>query len=289
MSIVIKWPMMNSINMLSLFLLLLSLQSVNAQDKCQFQSNIKVVSLSAPVTYMLEQLDLLHSPQLVAVSNYHQLQQDYKHLKRLPGGEFISQQIVDQWSDHILLYDQSQRLSQILARNPRIHLIEVVTRDLNWEQSFERVWSKLRPYLNSACTTLLQNTRLKMINKMEQIKTLRSKPLAAVFFVGNCSQDPLPKLVMLQDGVLKDLIASGIIQTLKSPLAYLLWSERDLAEFKREHTPIYICLNSSPDMALKKSSLNQTWNFYHPHILNPGFPQLEAFLNLFEQLKINNL
>jgi hypothetical protein len=276
--------------MLSLFLFFISFHTVHAQEKCQFQTNIKVVSLSAPITYLLQRLDLIHSPQLQAVSDFHHIEQEHKNLKRVPGGEFISQQLVKQWEGHIVWYDQSNRLSQIFARNPKVKSIEISTRELNWEQSFNNVTKALSPYLNAQCETELVQLHTKMSQDLDHLKKSRIKPLSAIFFVGECIENqPLPKMVMLQDGVLKDLLSTGTVQSFNSPLAYLMWSEKDLADFKRSHNPMFICLNAKPKMELKQLAKNHIWNFSHPHILNPGFPQLEAFIGLFAQLKINNL
>lgn len=263
----------------------ISVHTFAANQSCQWQADIKIISLSAPVTYMLEQINLLSAQAVESISDFHYVEQLHSGIQKITGGEFISQKIVDGWNNKIVFYDRSQRLTQILSRNQKIKAVEIATRDLNWNESFQLVQEKLLPWMSESCIESFTKYRERLDTKVKAIGQIFKTPLPIVFFLGVCREKGYPKLVILNDGLIKDLILSKTIKTLKSQLSYLAWSQKELSKFQAESNPWFVCLNQSDKIQLNWQDKDKVLNFSHPHILNPGFPQIEPLEQLFDYIK----
>jgi hypothetical protein len=204
-------------------------------QNCQLIANEKFVILSGPIAHHLSQLNLLKSPQIMAVSEFHGFSSKEIVGETLGGGIFLAQKKLDQFKNHIIFYDTSDDLKKVLAYGKFKIIIEFESRGLDPFMVVEKAHEFLRPYLQSC-----ENEEKKWQEKIQEIKKLVDHFLppstVQLFFLGEVALNTrLPQLLMVNDGFVKYLIEHKKIISYPSPMAYISWSSAIIDKLKKEN------------------------------------------------------
>ncbi len=262
------------------FFLILSFDSY----ACYLSARYKYVSLSGPVTFLLEELNLLNDSALTAISKFHEVK-DFKKDK-VGGGIFLSESKLNEWKNHVVFYDESRDLEKTLMMGNQMILVKMKSRGLDPFQATMSSMNLLRPYLMNCANKLVDIE--KKLNEIEQKLISSSKRNENhYFFLGELTKEKLPSLLIL-DGPVMSLKKHQMIKTYESTLYYIYWSEKELEKvFDQEG--FYWGLNESkiPQLKSKNISKNKS-NLYYRGVLIPGITQVK-FLDEFFKTFLNKI
>jgi hypothetical protein len=224
MSDVMNLPMSRWMR-ISSFILFFSFISFSALA-CELKHEL--VSLSSPVTTVLEELNLLNSKKLMAISKLYNSKTKFRG-QLLGGGIFLAKKTVQKFQDISIFYDRSLELELALTKSGAKKLIEIDTRAINPFSAYEKVKQALAAHL-SKCQKQLQQ----LDAKVSQIKRsiAKKKTQKIIFYLGNCVDKKRPQMVIVQDGFVKYLVDQNIIKTYPGPLGYVTWSAREMNKLK---------------------------------------------------------
>lgn len=261
----------------SFFFLFLLTTSI-CQAKCRLSE--KIVSLSGPVSMVLEELDLLGDPNLIALSKFHPIKGKTR-ATILAGGLFLSKKTLKTFGNSKIFFDKSRELRSILAKGPSKKLVEVDTRD---QDPFEAYNLSLIKLMNSLqfCHREVESLN----DKISNIKQgLEEKPstMNGVFFLGEIGSK-LPELIISNDGFVLFLRGQDSFKTYPSDLAYTAWSKKILNKLKSYK---FFGIENGGLDNLEVQKLNKTYyNLKMRGVLVPGIRQI-YFLREFHKLKFN--
>lgn len=249
-----------------LFVFLITLYSFSCELKKE------IVSLSYPVTTMLDQLGLIGSKKLKAISSIHQTKNNFTG-EKLSGGIFLAKNSIKNYKDKIIFYDSSIDLKNMFQRVSGVTSIEVKTRDLDPFQAYEEILNFISPVLSN-CEDKVKEIDLKrqvILNKYQNLKVKQQ----IIFFMGKCDGDKFPETIIANDGFVKFLKKLNVLETYPTETSYVIWSKKmlkNLANFKK------FCINTNEDeFSLKQNK--QIYNINFRQAFNPGLSQI-FFLDL---------
>lgn len=203
-----------------LFIFLFSFSAVS----CELKEDI--VSLSGPMTLMIEELDLLSDSRLKAISIFHPIE-DIQMTKAtiLAGGLFLTKKALAPYRQNIFFYDKSRALKKTLKSSGLAKMIEIDSRQKDpYIFSWELV-ETLGPFLKGCDNNISQ-----LKKKLVPIKRIKEKFYKVIFFMSNISRSgKLPKLVISNDtfvSFLKKNIKE--FSTYESDLHYAPWSAKKM-------------------------------------------------------------
>jgi len=206
-------------------LLLLSLALVGApacSQACALRT--EVVSLSAPVSALLDELGLLRDKNLVAVSAFHPLRTKTS-ARVLGGGLFLATKEWRELRSKVIYYDESRELAEKLAEEKARHAVKVSTRGIGPFELSQQTLNLLRPQL--------EGCEVKARSLEEEWKKLRQELLARTafdrpiyFFLGEWDDERWPELLMANDGPVRFWRSERKLVTIESELAYVRWGEK---------------------------------------------------------------
>lgn len=292
MNIAIDWQTRRLMNKATKFALIISFcfcQGLALAKECHIDDRAKLVSLSAPVTYVLKWLNLLEDKNLLGVSALHHVEIEEKRLWN--GGIFLSSSKLRELKRTILFFDQSRELERslnnALKKNADNKLIKIATRGMAPFAVNDQATAKLRPYLTN-CDQALEKLEHETKKIKESLKkfSIFSRERTVIFFLGEISpQGRLPELVMANDGFVKSLLEHAAIKSYPSELSYLSWSQKVLEKIE---LPLFLGV-SAAGKDLKISRVKEGYyNLTHPGALTPGLGQihfLQSLINSDEVLK----
>ena len=114
---------------------------------------------------LLEELNLLESPKLVAISSFHPLEKK-THAKIISGGLFMSKRVLKEFSGDLVYYDKSRELKRLMDKVGLKKTIEIDTLGLESFETIDKLVELLKK--NSiACEKRIQNL-YKKINGIKQ-------------------------------------------------------------------------------------------------------------------------
>lgn len=250
------------------FLLLFSLEA----SACDLSK--KIVSLSGPMTMLLEEMNLLKSSKLKAISTFHPIRSETS-AEILLGGLFMSKKSLAKFKDTVLFYDQSRELRKILTTSNVEQLHEISGRGKSSIEVSEISINVLKPYL-VGCEKLITKVELKLNDLKKKLALGKSAKL--IFFLGEISHK-YPSYIISKDGFVLDLLKSNKINSYKSDLAFVLWSKKALSKYED-----FLKIGVSEQKKLKglnvKKVSEKKYNLSFPGVLTPGISQVN-FLNQF--------
>lgn len=256
---------------ISFFLLIfLTIRTVHA---CHLKQSL--VSLSGPVTMILEELKLLSDPKLLGVSKFHPVKN--QEVKKLAGGIFLSRKTLDDFGESIIFFDKSKELSDTLTKYTS-HPFEVDTRSIDPFTATRLSLKKIKPFIQGCQERLvaLESRLSKIERELKLPETFRH----SVFYLGKMGEKK-PDLIIGNDGFVISLKKLAYFKTYPGNLSYLPWSKKILNKLK-EFKHIGINDSKSDQLIIKKIS-NDKYNFYLRGIFIPGITQV----NFLQQLSSN--
>lgn len=256
--------------------LLLLFYSLSSFGICEFKPQVKkVISLSGSMTVLLKETGLLSDPKLKGISVFSPVSESEFKGKIYPGGLFLAQSTLSEFSDGIVFFDKSEQLKKILQTRRDITAVEVSTRGLLPLEVIEESIRLLSPYTLGCEEKFAQ---FKKTAALLQEKLLRKIPsVYVVFYLGSIQGTKAPELVMVNDGVVALLIKEKKIKTYPSPHAYVNWSAKVISEMPRE--TLHVGIHDPSMKNEKKIKRSSNWmTLSYPGSLVPGYSQLEAFM-----------
>lgn len=241
--------------------------------------NRTVVSLAGPSTALLEELNLLEDVNLKAISNFNLISKKTS-ADILAGGIFMAQKVFKKYSQAVFIIDKSRELERTFktAGHENYKVLDTIGEDSY--RSFELTKELLIPFLKNCDKELAKLDRRFALLK-EKLKKFEKKKM--IFFLGELKQK-LPQLIISRDGFVLSLIKYGRLSTYKSELAYIPWSEKELAKYS-DFLYIGVSTHKKENLLSEKESDNK-FNIYHPGVLTPGLGQL-LFLEEFVSLSFH--
>jgi len=241
--------------------------------------NTSIVSLSGPVTMVLEELDLLEDKNLKALSSFHPIIKKTQ-AEILAGGIFLSKKTIKDYQDEVLFFDKSVELSNLLKKFKKNNFIELDTSGKDSFSVAKDILEQISPYLE-ACSEKTDA----LISKLDKIKNelgqMQSQMI--LFFLGQI-KTKYPQLIMGRDGLVLTLIQMKKIQTYESPLTYIQWSAKEMKNYK---TFLKVGLLESQSNTIQVEKVNElTYNLSFRGVLVPGIRQV-YFLKEFSKLSLN--
>lgn len=239
-----------------------------------------IISLSGPMTILIEEIGLLEDKNLKAVSAFHPLKKKTS-AQILAGGLFLSNKVLKQYQHMYFFFDKSRELKQILHKAKVKNFKEVNSVGVDNFDLIKALTLELRNH-TEGCEQKFNDLELKLSNlKTSLLKSWKHKKI--VFFLGKISSK-LPELVMVNDGAMLFLKQHQLTKTYPSELAYVSWSQKELRKLKEY---IFLGVQESKEYKpkLEKVSTNR-WNIYYQGSLTPGISQI-YFLNYLNSLSFH--
>jgi hypothetical protein len=251
----------------------------NAYSICSFREE-NVVSLSGTATVIFKELGLLQ--RLGGISIFNPISKNNNLVTTYPGGIFLSQNILGEFRNKIVFFDESRDLSKIL-NSQKIKAVEIQTRNLSPKEAIHRTLKEIIPLIKNCAQELakIENKRVFLENKI--MKAL-SKKRKMMFFLGEIKSEKFPEMILANDGVVKWLREENKIYTYPTDLAYVNWSSKILFENTDNQTLMIGVNDSGREMTVDLKIKANKINLFYPGSLVPGISQLEAFAYLFEKI-----
>ncbi len=229
--------------------------------------NQNTVSLSGPVTMLLEELDLLEDEKLKAISKFHLLRKDF-HKEVLAGGIFLSKRTLKRFEDHLVIYDQSRDLSRELRNHKKLKFLEIKTVGQDPFETINYLLEKVSFILNS-CDKRIASLK----EKLEKVKNrMKIQPGTYLFFLGKIGHK-YPDLLITNDGFVKTLRLLNGFKTYPSELGYTPWSKKMRSRIDQ---PIEIGLiETKAETPQVKALKSRKMNIRFRGIMIPGIRQIE--------------
>ena len=237
-----------------------------------------MIVLSGPVTYLLEELDLINDSKLLAVTSMVHLNKDFKG-KRIMGGVFLAPQKLQPLKAEAIFFDQSKELEKRLASYQEFKSIEIKTRNLDPFETTSKLLEKISPYLNN-CQKRVVKLR-KKLEKIKQTLVKSQKKFRMIFYLGKIGNKK-PDMIIVNDGFVKFMKEQLKLESYPSDLAYVSWSSKVMNQLKGFW---HIGLHDSQAAELIISKIDKhNINSSFRGVFTPGITQvyyLEALLKYF--------
>lgn len=239
---------------------------------CSLKTDI--VSLSGPITMLMEELNLLEDKKLAAISHFHPIQKK-TNARALKGGLFLSLRELKKYNHHLFFVDKSVEFERMLERSKISNVVTLNTRGIGSIEATELSLNKLAPFL-SGCDKRVNTLRARLA---ELIATLKEqKPKKMIFYLGS-KKNKKPEYIMARDGFVLDLMTYSKLQSFESSLHYVLWSQKELKKYSN-YIEIGIVHNAK-ETKLKISMYSpRNCDVSYPGVLIPGISQVN-FLKAF--------
>ena len=267
------------VNLLSkIVLMTLILVAIDSYGGCQLDPRYKYISLSGAISQLLSHLNLLSDPSLEAISEFNGVGKDQTDKRFIGGGLFISSKSLQITGKGVVFFDKGRNQSRLIKASGRELIThEIESRGLGVQRVVASSITSLRPYL-IGCEKELNSIQLELNSMRERLaKILKRKRV--LFFLGKLSaKQKLPNMLVLNDGFVQELIASKVVTTYPSKLAYLPWSPRIMKKYQLGGT--YIAIGLDGDSKCKKLELKKVlknrYNLCGRALLIPGVSQLKV-------------
>jgi len=273
---------------ISIILILLNI-SINAYA-CKLQENVALYSLSGPITFILEELELLDSKNQKGISVFHPVRKSYLGNK-LGGGIFLTPKAFRQEKKKgdlgnkqiIVFYDESKDITKNLSKIKSIKSIEVVTRGHDAFDSHNRALAHIRPFLQS-CEQKLTGLKSKVASIRSALGKVKTKYPHIIFYLGIFNNvNKRPNLVMVNDGFVKSLTDIAKIKSYPSQFSYISWSKKIIKKLGPDILEVGVASNTSDKLIVKKLNSGVV-NIHFRGALIPGIRQVLLLEQLIPKL-----
>ncbi|MCO4754033.1 MAG: hypothetical protein KC478_06105 [Bacteriovoracaceae bacterium] len=236
---------------------------------CKLDPSREYISFSAPVTYLLQELDLLDDKSFKAVSSYHPVKNT--DIAKLPGGIFLSPKKLSDKKNAVVFFDESRELKKSLQQAGIKQAVEVVTRGLDPFEANRKAMTAIAGFLSN-CAQRVELLEKKINLIKSKVKKTNLKKKSYVFFLGKFAKSKRPpRLVIANDGFVTFLRKELKMKTYPSELAYVPPSSRILN--KIENAIMIGIYDSSEKLSIEKV-VEGKFNIGFPQVLSPGITQV---------------
>jgi hypothetical protein len=252
---------------ISLILFFISIQNTWA---CSLKGPNQYISLSGPVTFVIDHLGLQKDKRLNGISIFNPVDKKKYKAKIYGGGIFLSEKSMGDFNQKVVFYDESRELEKHLKLAKAKKLIQIQTRDKDSFLVAQEVIKLLSPYL-SKCKKKITKLN-KRIDQTRKLLVSSKSPRTVLFYLGQVNARKKPNLLMVNDGVVKSLLKSKMIKTYPTDLAYVTWSEKQMAKLEN---PLHIGLLEGDNSKLKVEKMDSSLvNIRYQGVLTPGLSQV---------------
>jgi len=233
-----------------------------------------IVSLSGPITMLLDELNLLNDKNVLGISKFHPVKPGYKG-KIYSGGIFLSNKTLKSFRNSKIYFDKSRGFKQILKKAKISNYQEFDSRDQNPFEVLNMTIIKTQDILKN-CFTEIEKLEKKSDKIQKELK-LNSELSKSIFFLGSLGHK-LPKLVIANDGFVLSLREFDNFKTYPSDISYVPWSQKVLKGLK-SYMHIGIDEGSSEVTTINKLSTLK-YNISMRGALTPGMRQIYLLQSL---------
>ncbi len=252
----------------SFFLLLcLSIFFTEKGEACSLAK--KIVSLSGPITMLLEELDLLADKKLAAISNFHPIQSKTS-AEVLKGGLFLSFRKLRHYKAHTFFVDKSVEFEKLLRRSDIKESIVVDSRGMGSMKATELSLEKLSPQLKG-CEKKIVKIQRRLLNLDEKLKQISWNNI--IFYLGSLKTKK-PDYIMARDGFVLDLINYSHLKTFQSKLHYVLWSQKELRKYS-DYIEVGVVQEMKQKLLAVREYSKLKYDLSYPGVLIPGMSQVK--------------
>ncbi len=259
---------------------------LNFSFACKLKYDL--VSLSGPVNYYLEKINLISDEKLKAVSLFH----DFLHLKYkgqwLGGGIYLSESAFKKIESKgfTLILDESfelkRKIKKIEKKMPRIKKIIWVDTKLDSRELVERSKDILID-LSENCEENITAVD-KYINKvLKKITNHKFQNISHHFYLGVINKTKPRNMMISNDLFIKILKKNSSIKLFPSKLKYFQPASKLLKNVNSKKT--FGLSNSKKNKFEFRDFDKGTYNLFFPGLLTPGLSQyyfIDKFLDFYE-------
>ena len=240
----------------------------------------KIVSLSGPITLLLEELDLLKDKNLLAISKFHPVEKKFNG-QILAGGIFLSKKSLNAFKNVKMFFDKSREFKSLLKKSGVKKYIEIDTRD---QDPFEAFNLSLVKIMNSlkGCHKTFEALEAKVSIIKSKLK-LNPNFERSIFYLGHI-KNKYPEIVIANDGFVLGLKAFEKFKTYPSDLSYVTWSKKIMNKLK-DFNRYGVSEGKCNDINVLKVS-DSNFNLSMRGVLTPGIRQV-YFLERLQNLSLH--
>lgn len=253
----------------------------NSSWACKLDPSHRYVSLSGPITMLMEEMGLLEDMSLKAISTLHPVA-DGKGIEKIAGGLFLSSKTLQSFSDKVVFIDASKELEKNVKKYGAKKLIIVSTRAMGAIEVVKENIKTLSPFLIE-CEQKQKAVESKLQIVANKLKQLPNSKNTLLFFLGEITRDKFPTLLMVHDGLVIDLIRNGM-KSYPSELSYVSWSEK-IVRSLGDHVSHFGLKNGDSEKIKVEQIDKNKINLSMRGILTPGISQVN-FLDQLLSLKL---
>lgn len=241
--------------------------------------NRGIVSLSGPVTMVLEELDLLEDKKLKGISSFHPIGKKTS-AKIIAGGLFLSKKTLTDFKGSVVFYDKSFELARVFKKSGLKEVIDLDTVGLSSFKVVDKVQNLLKPYLVN-CQKKLGDMNFFLGQSRKTIKKM--KKLKALFYLGLINRKK-PEMIMVNDGFVMSLKDLKVLKTYESELAYVQWSAKEMKKYK-DYLSFGVSDFINGESRFTKLA-DKKYNIFFRGVLIPGIRQI-YFMNELARLSFS--
>lgn len=238
---------------------------------CNLKKDFDYISLSGPITFLLQQLDLLNDKKLKGISLFAPVDTISFKNKVYGGGLFLSDKEKSDFDNKVIFYDNGLELKKYLESSNASEKIVIDTRTKGCIEATNIVINQLKPYLNKCEEKLkkIQSDILKIKNELQSYE-VKNKEKTYLFYLGKINKNKLPNLIISNDGPIKSLKDFKILKSYPSDFAYVSWSQKTIKSLK---DITHIGVGEGEQFEVIKIDQDKL-NILSPGALTPGLSQL---------------
>jgi hypothetical protein len=281
MNIVIIW--LTACSMMKVFSFLFLFFAFEVAATCRLKSD--VISLSAPVTGVFQEMGLLSDSRLKAISLFHPVKKADFRGERLGGGVFLAQKVLRGFNGKTLFYDESGETTRRLKSAQGLNKIEIKTRGKDPFEVTLLTVKVLEKWVKD-CDREILRLRLWVASEQEELLKLKTFRHPLYFFLGKIKNGKLPELMMVSDGPILFWKKHNKIKTLDSELAYVRWGEKWRRSSPKEAVMVGLVEHKVGEKFRLEKGEARLWNVYDEGALTPGPAQIH-FMHRFAETWID--
>jgi hypothetical protein len=261
-------------------ILILSFFLITANSySCEIKKELKFVSLSATLSNILERLDLLNDPNLVAISKHHPVEST---ANKLGGGIYLSAKILLNLKANFVVYDESIETSKSIKSLSSLKSIELKTRKRDpFEITSDAI--TVLPQILKSCDLQIKKMKTEIENQKQKILNGYKASRPIYFFIGKLTKNKIPQYVLGNDSFVKFLVQNRIIESYSSELPVISWSEKELKGALNRDV-IFVGITNGYSKKLIKIDKNYA-NIDDARALLPGSYQIDFMSNFLDLIR----
>ncbi len=240
--------------------------------------NRPLISLSGPITMLLEELGLLTDKNLKGISLFHPV--NNFNGKKYGGGIFLGEKFFQEIGNSIIFYDQSRELNKLFSKKTS----KVISINSRGKNPFEVVVDNIRlleSFLDK-CTDRIKKLNL-LLQKVRDNRSLKNKQL--IFFLGKINSNLKPDKIIVNDGAILSFKSMGM-KTYKSDFSYVSWSAKKMNTEYKDYQQIGLFDEGNVNRLVVSKVGDRMYNLNFRGVFIPGIRQVH-FVDEFLKYKFD--